>query len=36
MIASMGVGLEEHDHGDRGIILIPPQTILPEEAWVDR
>jgi subtilisin-like proprotein convertase family protein len=35
-LASMGVGAEEDDHGGRGIILIPPQTILPEDAWVDR
>jgi hypothetical protein len=36
LLAVMGVGLEEHDHGDRGIILVPPQTILPEDAYVDR
>lgn len=36
LLAIMGVGLEEHDHGDRGIILVPPQTILPESAYVER
>ena len=34
MLAIMGVGAEEHDHGDHGIMLIPPQTVLPDDALV--
>jgi hypothetical protein len=36
LLAIMGVGMEEHDHGDRGIIIIPEQTILPESALAER
>jgi hypothetical protein len=36
LLAMMGVGLEEHDHGDHGIILVPEQTVLPEDALVER
>ena len=36
LLAIMGVGMEEHDHGDRGIILVPEQTVLPEDALVER
>jgi subtilisin-like proprotein convertase family protein len=36
VLASLGVGAEEADHGGHGIILVPPQTILPEDAYVDR
>ncbi len=33
-LAMMGVGAEEADHGDHGVMLMPPQTILPEDALV--
>ena len=34
MLAIMGVGAEEADHGEHGIMLMPPQVILPEDALV--
>jgi hypothetical protein len=34
MLAIMGVGAEEADHGNHGIMLMPPQTVLPEDALV--
>ncbi len=33
MLALMGVGVEEADHGGHGVMLIPEQTVLPEEAF---
>jgi hypothetical protein len=36
LLAIMGVGAELDDHGGRGIILVPPQQVLPEDAYVDR
>lgn len=32
MLALMGVGVEEVDHGGHGVMLIPEQTVLPETA----
>jgi hypothetical protein len=32
MLALMGVGGEDADHGGRGVMLIPEQTVLPETA----
>ena len=34
MLAMMGVGAEEADHGDHGIMLMPPQTVLPDDALI--
>ena len=31
-MAIMGVGAEDGDHGGRGVILFPPQTVLPADA----
>jgi hypothetical protein len=36
LLAIMGVGAELDDHGGRGIIRVPPQQVLPEDAYVDR
>jgi len=33
-LALLGVGTELRDHGDRGIMLMPPQTVLPPDALV--
>jgi subtilisin-like proprotein convertase family protein len=35
MIAIMGVGAEAADHGEHGMMLIPHQAVLPEDALVD-
>jgi hypothetical protein len=32
MLALMGVGGEDADHGGRGVMLIPEQTVLPVTA----
>ena len=33
-LAMLGVGAEHQDHGDHGVMLIPDQTVLPEDALV--
>ncbi len=34
MLAIMGVGVEREDHGGHGIVLVPHQVVLPEDALV--
>jgi subtilisin-like proprotein convertase family protein len=34
MLAIMGVGVEQEDHGGHGIVLVPHQVVLPEDALV--
>ncbi len=36
LLAIMGVGMEHADHGGHGIMLIPEQAVLTEDAYVDR
>ena len=33
-LAMMGIGVEEADHGGRGIMLVPTQTVAPRDALV--
>jgi hypothetical protein len=31
-MAIMGVGAQDGDHGGHGVVLFPPQTVLPDDA----
>ena len=33
-LAMMGIGVEEADHGGRGIMLVPTQTVAPRDALI--
>ena len=33
-LAMMGIGVEEADHGGRGIMLVPTQTVAPRDASI--